>query len=573
MGLCCPSNQKEKKVEFTKENKQFQISTKNYDQNLQKYIDSKNQGNDTKQYLNITNDKTNNTIQNISALKDKNNETIQEKNNFENLNNNLFLNFHPPTDIKNSYNQKSINYNNIFPSNTNYEKELNSNFKYFNVFWYDPNKTNDFIPFIKCFENVQFYKDDDLTSTINFFKKESVYEWIVITPGSQGKDLISNLENYICINSFFIYCRNPSYHNWAKNIKKVGCITSNPKILCEKLIEINKKYIIPNFNYKAKTNNDTINYNKNDSENKISFKSSLLKQLIDNKNKIKNKYNIFCIKLLHYLNTNEIIKDINKSNTTDINPVLTMSFIKQKSVMELFPIMINIVKQYCLLSLYFNNYPYLLNIYSFSELKNLFNPEETSDTGSDEMSKTYSSSSDFSEYINIAGELYQKILNGECILDDKTKLKKVHNFLLKQISISFCFFKDNSIINYFQIFNFLRDIDFCLKVVIIGWISIVTNEKYNFLDELVISLMASEPRIPIYFSYLNYQMAKDVLSNGAINTESQDIINGSLTIRDFIVLGDKKFYEKIKPIEIYIKSKSFKYIRPEEISNYLKKSN
>ena len=32
-----------------------------------------------------------------------------------------------------------------FPQGTKYEKELNLNFKYFNVLWYDPNKVNEFV--------------------------------------------------------------------------------------------------------------------------------------------------------------------------------------------------------------------------------------------------------------------------------------------------------------------------------------------------------------------------------------------------------------------------------------------
>ena len=85
---------------------------------------------------------------------------------------------------------------------------MNSNFKYFNIFWYDPNKSNDFDRFKKCFENVQFYKGNDLESTIKFFEKESEFEWIVITPGSKGEELIQNLEEKQCIKALFVYCWN-----------------------------------------------------------------------------------------------------------------------------------------------------------------------------------------------------------------------------------------------------------------------------------------------------------------------------------------------------------------------------
>ena len=69
----------------------------------------------------------------------------------------------------NQHNSNVKNYN-TFPKGSNYEKELNTNFKYFNEFWHSPNKSNGFELFINYFKNVQFYKSDDFYSSINFFK-------------------------------------------------------------------------------------------------------------------------------------------------------------------------------------------------------------------------------------------------------------------------------------------------------------------------------------------------------------------------------------------------------------------
>ena len=108
-----------------------------------------------------------------------------------------------------------------FPQGTKYEKELNLNFKYFNVFWFDPNKTNEYDYFKKCFENVQLYKANDLKSTLKFFEKESSSGWIVITRGSKGEELINNLEQNQSIKSFFVYYMDKDRHEkWAKNKKK-----------------------------------------------------------------------------------------------------------------------------------------------------------------------------------------------------------------------------------------------------------------------------------------------------------------------------------------------------------------
>ena len=156
--------------------------------------------------------------------KEKGNDILENNNNSQEKNDNL------PKKLcledkkeNNAYpNQLNSNDNNTFPIGTKFEKALNSNFKYFNVFWYDPNKTNDFNCFKKCFENVEFCRKYNLESSINFFKKEKISEWIVVTPGSKGKELIQNLEKFRCIYSFFIYCiDSKSHESCAKNIKKL----------------------------------------------------------------------------------------------------------------------------------------------------------------------------------------------------------------------------------------------------------------------------------------------------------------------------------------------------------------
>ena len=444
---------------------------------------------------------------------------------------------------------KNIN-NNFFPRYTKYEKELNSKFKYFNVFWYDPDGTKDFETFIKCFENVQFYKDHDLKSAINFFKKESIYEWIVITPGGKGKELILNLENFECIKSFFIYCRNPFYHSWANNIKKVGCITYDPRVLCQKFIDLNESYIFPNCNYQE-NNDTTLNLIENDPELIIDIKSPILKPLFESKNKVKNKYNIFCIKLLNYISGNEIVNDIEEAIIDKKNPLMTLPTMNK----DFLKIVVNSLKKLCLLSFYFNNYPYLFNLLSFQEVKDLLNSDKG---GNDDILE--------SEYI--IEKLYQKIVKNECILDDKDKLKKLQISLIQLIPANFrLFLGNNSILaNYYQIINYFRDLDFCLKLIMIQNISGIINKKNNFVDELMISLLASEPRYPIYLYYVISLVFNLDKSKKELN---QDIINETLTIKDFIVLGDINFHEKIKTIEMYIKSKSFKYITLEQISNYL----
>ena len=69
------------------------------------------------------------------------------------------------------------------------------------------------------------------------------------------------------------------------------------------------------------------------------------------------------------------------------------------------------------------------------------------------------------------------------------------------------------------------------------------------------------------FSYL--LLKKAIKKPSVFTKEEQNIINDTLTIKDFIISGDKQFHEKIGRIEKNIKSTSFKYLNIEQIPNYL----
>ena len=224
---------------------------------------------------------------------------------------------------KEFYSNYCIREYHIFPHGTIYEKELNSNFKYFNIFWYDPMNSNDLFNFVKCFENVQFYKGYGLEATLSFFEKESSSEWIVITSSYKREELLKNLEKFECIKSFFIYCPNPEFHEkWAKKIKKVGCITSNPEVLCEKLIEINKKYLIPDFKYKNGIKKNILFDLRIVSQNKFAMKS--VNRQIEEAKRLeeRNLYSKFCIKSLQYLSGDNYEKDF-KEPVEDENTFYT----------------------------------------------------------------------------------------------------------------------------------------------------------------------------------------------------------------------------------------------------------
>ena len=547
---------------------EFNSLIKNMINDLQNQSNSKdkNENNNSQIQTNPKNKQEKNNFGIRSDSKDKNEiNNLQSQSSSKNQpeNNNL-KNKSSSKDLKEINNlseqshSKDKNYNNNFPRGTKYEEELNSNFKYYNVFWYDTNKTNDFELFKKCFENVQFYKGYDLYSTINFFKKESLSEWIVITSGSLGEELILNIGNFKCIKSFFIYCMNTKYHEkWANQIKKVGCLTSDPEILCQKFIEFNKNYIIPNFNYKSKENNDILlNLNKKSSED-LALINIPLKLIIDYKNRSKNKYNNLCIKIINYLNGDEIENDFKEALTNEGH--LLCSLAKKITGMEelIFQSTKTNIENLTLLSLYFSKYPYLLNLLSFQEVKDLFNDEITSDLITSIQFKV----------IPILEKLSQKIKNNECILDEKDDLKEIqicciYNLCFGLITAN----QDSKILSSFsQIMHFFRDVDFCLKLFLISFsFAFFNNKKNNFLDEINLCLTFCEPRYLFYTTYLDQP---DKVSK--FNEKEENLIYDSLTIKDFIIIGNNNFHVKIKTIEMNIKSKSFKYLNIEQISKYL----
>ena len=271
-----------------------------------------------------------------------------------------------------------------FPRGSVYEKELMANFKYFNIFWYVPNKTNDFDFFKNCFKNTRLVKGINLESAINFVKNESFSdEWIVITPGSKGEELVQNLEQNNCIFGFVIYCKNMEYHGkWVANMKKVKCLTSNPEILCKKLIELNKVYLFPNFNYgqniiKENNNDDNIflwNLKKLNSRNEFALNSVKreIKHAANIINKTKNLYNKFCIKSINYLNSGNCLNDL-KEHIPNENPVFNLyARLFREKPKEDIESLIKVFKNWILLSLHFNEYEYLVNIFSYEEIKELF---------------------------------------------------------------------------------------------------------------------------------------------------------------------------------------------------------
>ena len=461
----------------------------------------------------------------------------------------------------------------LFPMGTEYEKELNLNFKYYNIFWFDPNKSKDFIYFKKSFENVQFKKAYDIESIVNFFKRESsLEEWIVITPGSKGEELISKIHENRLIKAFIVFCYKPKIHkNWVKNYKKIKCLTKDPIKLTKTFIDLNKNYLIPVFNYNEINNNNKIkidfdlHFTNLKSDNKFSIKSILRENedAIKSINKNVNKYNIFCMKTYHYLKKEDncyeyFIKTIKNKDAKFYEYVINIKIEEKNRIKKI----IKFVKNITLISLYFSQYEYLFQLLSYNEIYNLFKDKITPNT----YMELYNS-----KVYDISERLYEKLMNNKSILNDKNDLKLIQIFAIIFSYYALAKFRFKDFIDFYQIINFYRDMDFSLKF-LLYYIHLIFGKK-NFINDLYSAFNTSDFRTArIFLSYANNKLLDEKKS--PLNKEDQIIIDETLTIKDFIIVGDNNFHNKIKQIETQkINIKSIKYLKFDELSNYIKNKN
>ena len=162
--------------------------------------------------------------------------------------------------------------------------------------------------------------------------------------------------------------------------------------------------------------------------------------------------------------------------------------------------------------------------------------------------------------------LSQKIKNNESLLNEKNKLKEIQIYCINKfrLGISVAQYYNMNINYYYQIINFFRDIDFCLKLLVLLTFSGFNNIKINFVDEIVFALSFYETRYNIFEGYINQNKKIE-----KFNEEEQEIITNSLEIKEFIVIGNNTFHEEIKKIEKNINFLSVNYISIEQISDFL----
>jgi len=229
----------------------------------------------------------------------------------------------------------------------------------------------------------------------------------------------------------------------------------------------------------------------------------------------------------------------------------------------------NLLKNLHLLFFYFANYPYLYGVLTDEEINEIFSQFKP-DMEKNELLAIFASG--YISLISTVDSLVSQINKGNSILNKKQELKLLQKSLIElNLSNAQLFDKYNVpvLIEYYQIKNFLRDIDFCLSVAIID---IIHNTCQNYPPQFEItSSYANKDKRIIFYNIYSIQAKK---INDIQDEQAKDF-NEAIKYNNTIVLGDNNFHELIKKINIpcetiyYLNENQFSdfFLEPKQIED------
>ena len=397
--------------------------------------------------------------------------------------------------------------------------------------------------------------------------------WIIISPCMELKNYIPIFNENNNIYCFIGYC--PIFNHvhdtdfLQKFTKYYGIVNSYRKLI-KKLFKLNNIiYYRKKFKYDI-NNNSIIHELKNETNFFIDLNNDCPKKYIIEEKKEKlfnfkieqNKCffsNINSINLLNKClenkNYNLLITLIEKLGDIII---ISDNHIENKIFASIF------LKNLHLLYLYFSNYPYLYGVLTDEEINQIlltFKPD---------MNKNEIKSNiifKINSLINIVDTLSFKVDKGISILNENEKLK---NFQRLLIEISFlidefnCKYNVINLSKFYQIKNYIRDIDFCVGKVLFDILNTYCN-NYPLLFKIIYPYIYNERRYKYYLQY-SYRL-KDVNINiGAENEKECKALNKAIKYNDTVVIGDKNFHNLIIKMNLPCKNKY--YINENEIVKF-----
>ena len=242
------------------------------------------------------------------------------------------------------------------------------------------------------------------------------------------------------------------------------------------------------------------------------------------------------MKSLHYLKEENCINDYKEPvEKEDLPWYIYLKKFKTSDVKSIKRTIKSIIN-FTLLSLYFSNFQYLFNLLTYDEVKKLVK---------DGIIDNYFESQE-EKVIAIAEKLCNKLRKNESILNKKNDIKEIQIYSI--YFSTYAYSRDprgKSLFDFYQILNFLRDVDFSLKLLLYFNYIRLNNKNHYFVNDLVSSLISSEIRFNYFNSYILNITKPDI----ELNELDKRNLNDSLAIKDFLIIGNISFQQKIKFIE------------------------
>ena len=214
-----------------------------------------------------------------------------------------------------------------------------------------------------------------------------------------------------------------------------------------------------------------------------------------------------------------------------------------------------------LLSAYFSKFPYLYGVLNYDEILNLLKEELTID----------GLRNDYHELLDKYLIYLVNKINKEnaSILEEVIHLKFLHTFLInfaKFFQKEILEFDSKDFCKFPLLIKYFMDIDFCLKLFFCDIYEMFKSKQYKIKHNTAVNEV--DKRIGIFKNYILSNYNKGIALK-KISEKDLNIINEALKIRDFIVVGDKKFHKMIENIENNFAHKKIGYIDMLELREYL----
>ena len=202
-----------------------------------------------------------------------------------------------------------------------------------------------------------------------------------------------------------------------------------------------------------------------------------------------------------------------------------------------------LLKNLHILYLYFSNYPYLFGVMTNEEINDVLS-QFTIDIAQSKLQGILVNG--YNLITQFAETLASQIENGMSILNDIPNLKLFHRLLIELICVNEELIEGKKIeelSQFYQIKNFLRDIDFCLHRTLVNIISICNG--YPFLDEIKSLYLNRDIRASFFLVYSNQcKIQNDIEDEQAKN------YNNALKYNYTLVVGDTNFHMLIKKMNL-----------------------